>query len=112
MAEVGQHWKPIIGAVLGLVVEMPAVLLAVMSGGAGHGDYLYARLLFPFSMASTFVTGEISSAAIAAALLQFPVYGFLIGYGLTDAKRRWIIALVVLFHVIMLAATMGNPNFS
>jgi hypothetical protein len=40
----------LVGAGVGAVIAGPAILGAIMSGGAGHGSYVAARLLFPFSM--------------------------------------------------------------
>lgn len=46
-----------IGAGVGAAVTLPAIFLAILSGGAGHGTYLFARLLFPYAMLLTRLTG-------------------------------------------------------
>ena len=35
---------------IGGLVTLPAALLAVASGGAGHCSYLFAKVLFPYTM--------------------------------------------------------------
>ena len=81
------------GAALGLVLGVIANLLAVLSSGAGHGDYAAARMLFPASMLLTFVEGSIGELSIAVALLQFPFYGGLMGWSV--ARGTYLSALVV-----------------
>jgi hypothetical protein len=55
---------------LGILATIPAVALAVASGGAGHGEYVAARLFFPYTMLLTVQTHYISLPLIIIALLQ------------------------------------------
>ena len=83
------------------------------SGGAGHGDYLLARLLFPLPMLSTHLFQMITPAAIAVAAIQFPIYGWLVGYAAQKEKRRWAL-FPLCFHAVMLALMLmfPDPSFS
>lgn len=76
------------GAALGVVVECLAVFAAMLSGGAGHGDYVAARLLFPVPMLLTLVEGEIGTLVMFVGLVQFPVYGGLLGWA--HARNRYL----------------------
>jgi hypothetical protein len=49
----------LIGAIRGAGLELPALLLAIVSAGGGHGDYVAARVLFPLPMLLTRLEGEI-----------------------------------------------------
>ena len=69
----------LMGASIGAVIAAPAILAAIMSGAAGHGSYVAARVLLPFSMLLTRLEGEIGPVAMGAGLLQFPLYGALVG---------------------------------
>lgn len=70
-----------------MLITIPALVLAVLSSGAGHGDYGFARLLFPIPLCvAVFVTGSIDTPSIVLALVQFSIYGGLIGY---YATSRW-----------------------
>ena len=40
----------LVGTWLGVAATVPEAGLAVASGGLGHGDYLLARLLYPYTM--------------------------------------------------------------
>lgn len=58
---------------LGTLVELIALFLAFASAGMGHGDYGFARLLFPCSMLLSMVTeGKIIVPWIALAVMQYP----------------------------------------
>jgi hypothetical protein len=110
----GRLFFPFAGFLIGLVLDLPAALAAFISGGGGHGDYWFAKILFPVSMASTVFTGSISTTALVAALLQFPIYGFFVGIGLTHAKHWAFVGSVLLFHAIMIAVCfyVTGSNFS
>jgi hypothetical protein len=97
----------------GAFVSLPALFLAVMSAGAGHGDYIAARMLFPYSMLLILVEGSIGALSQAVGLLQFPLYGALLGWSLW--RRSWGAAiLVATLHVIAAAICFAGilPYFS
>jgi hypothetical protein len=77
------------------------LLLALASGGAGHGDYLWAKLLFPLTMLSTSVFGSITVPFIVLAVAQYPAYGVVLG--LANAKSRLATTLrtVILAHTLL-----------
>jgi hypothetical protein len=89
------------GLGLGILATIPAVALAVASGGAGHGEYVAARLFFPYTMLLTVHTHYISLPLIIIALLQFPMYGLAIG-GTVRRKQTCIYVSAALgcIHVI------------
>ena len=62
-----------------LVVTPVALLLGIASGGAGHGDYFAAMLLFPYTMLSAAAFGYISLPFILLAVGQFPACGIALG---------------------------------
>lgn len=102
-----------VGMALGSVIGMAALGAAILSGGAGHGDYGAARLLFPASMLMTRVEGSIGILATAIALLQFPLYGALLGW--SRARASWgALILVAALHVAgaILCFSGLLPNFS
>lgn len=88
-----------IGIALGALLELPTLVAAVASGGAGHGQYIAARMLFPFPMLMTLIEGEIGPLSIIAALLQFPAYGGLIGWA--AARRTYFpVKFVAALHIL------------
>ena len=110
--------KPVLSAVLvglalGVLFALPSLSAAVISGGAGHGDYVAARLLFPGPILATLLEGGIGGVSIALALLQFPLYGGLLGWAVV--RKNYIAAVIaVSFHGIAAALCFAGtlPGFS
>ena len=60
----------VVGAVVGVLIELPALYAAIVSGGAGHGQYFAARALFPVPMVMTYYQGDrIGLLSISLALV-------------------------------------------
>ena len=107
-------WPVLVGAVIGVLIELPALYAAIVSGGAGHGQYVAARALFPVPMVMTYYQGDrIGLLSISLALVQFPFYGGLIGWALA---RKAYVAIVVVVAIHLVAASLcfsgAVPNFS
>ena len=103
-----------VGVALGLVVEVVALVLAMLSGGAGHGDYAAARALFPVPMLTTLLEGDtIGPLSMTLALAQFPLIGALTGYCLALRRLAPLVAVGAVHLVAMVLAFSGViPNFS
>lgn len=103
----------LVGAGLGAVIAAPAILAAILSGGAGHGSYIAARVLFPFSMLLTWLEGSIGPVAMGVGLLQFPLYGAMIARALALKTYRDFFLLTAAHLVAALACFSGLlPSFS
>lgn len=96
-----------IGLGAGVIIEAPAVVAAIMSAGAGHGAYVAARILFPFSMLLTLIEGAIGPIAMSVGLLQFPLYGALAGRTMASKSATLLVVLVVAHAVAVLACFSG-----
>jgi hypothetical protein len=79
------------------------LLLAIGSGGAGHGDYFHAKLLYPYMMLASLVFDSLAIPFILLAVPQFPLYGALCG--LAAAKgRTWTVGLaIIIMHALAVA---------
>jgi len=105
----------IIGLGIGVLITPVAAMLAIISGGAGHGHYELARLLFPYTMLLTLIAGDFITVPLRIlALVQFPIYGAFIG-AFAPKRQAWAIG-AILFAVHALAAALCFsgviPNFS
>ena len=100
--------------VVSFIATPPFILAAVASAGAGHGSYLLAKILFPFTMLSTLVFGSIIVPAIALAVLQFPFYGFILGRAKLKGSLSTRAAVLLLIHMSGVAACfiLIGENFS
>lgn len=98
-----------IGAGIGLALTLPAIGLAILSSGAGHGSLLIARLLLPFPVLLAALSGSaIGLPSLVLAVLQMPLEGALIGAAL-GARRPLGAFGVVSAHLlgVALSASAG-----
>ena len=99
---------------ISLAVTPLALLLGIASAGAGHGDYFWAKILFPYTMFSTFLFKSINDPFILLGIIQFPVYGFILAFG-SQRKRLGLSAIVLaVAHILAVALCFILPseNFS
>ncbi|MDB5172740.1 MAG: hypothetical protein JWN51_1513 [Phycisphaerales bacterium] len=95
-----------IGCCTGVAVTPVALWFAVASGGAGHGSYNYAWFLFPYTMWFAVMLGTIALPGILLALVQFPLYGFLLGHYAAKSRRAIIAAAGVIAAIHTLAVCL------
>jgi hypothetical protein len=93
------------------------VLAAVvfMMAGLGHGTYVPAKILFPYTMASTALTGDnITVPFIALALLQYPLYGALLDWARAKGRLPRMLATLLVLHLVLVAAAVffSHPAFT
>ena len=102
------------GLAIGAAATLPAALLALASAGAGHGDYVLARLLFPYSMLLTRVAGgSITTPLIWLGCVQLPLYGAALGFAMPRNRIAVAAGLLVLHGAAAAACFAGVlPEFS
>jgi hypothetical protein len=118
--EIASETRPvraIVGGFLtGLGATVPAVILAIISGGSGHGNYAFALALFPFPMLLTQVTHDsVAALSIVLALVQFPIYGAILGYYRSIGRNEFVYSSCALGFLHAVAAVVCFavlPNFS
>jgi hypothetical protein len=102
----------VVGAGIGAALTIPAVFLAMASGGAGHGTYFFARLFFPYPMLLTPLTGNsIAAPSMVLAFLQLPIEGALIGLALSS-KRPLFAGAVVGAHLVAFGLCSSLSSFT
>ena len=89
-----RFWIPV---GVSFVVTPFLLFLGFVSSGMGHGNYFLAKVLFPFTMLSTVPFGRINRPFIMLALVQYPLYGLLLG--VANLKREALICGVALVIV-------------
>lgn len=87
---------------ISLILTPIALLLGYISVGAGHGDYVIATILFPYSILFILIqTPEVLDAFIfIPTVLQFPFYGVLIALGKLKDKLSLVSLALLLLHTI------------
>jgi len=92
-----------LGLWTGVLVTPLAALLALGSAGAGHGDYVFAKLLFPAFMLPPL------GLLIWLALAQYPLYGWIIDWTRQRKQARRGTAIVAALHLGALAIIVFHP---
>lgn len=84
-----------------------ALVLAGIAAAGGHGSYLPASLLFPFSMLLAVPTGHISARAIALALAQYPLYGWVLSRARSHGSLRHARFFLAMLHCVAAYASVA-----
>jgi hypothetical protein len=95
---ISRFWILVIAS---LVATPFLLLLGFASTGAGHGDYILATLLFPYSALLVFGLGELIPTFIIAALavFQFPAYGIILGIAIEKKQFRSRAIILLIVHI-------------
>lgn len=76
------------------------LFLGVASAGAGHGNYLFAKILFPHTLLSAWVLDSITTPFIVLAVIQFPLYGIVLGAANLRHRFKRTLVLVGIIHAL------------
>lgn len=102
-----------LGVGIGAIIAILAIFAAIVSGGAGHGTYIAASVLFPFSMLLARIEGSIGPIGMTVGVLQFPLYGAVAGRAVAVRGNSYFLPLTTVHLVAVLACFSGLlPNFS
>ena len=90
-----------LGVICGILITPPAIFLAILSGGAGHGDYILARILYPYSCWSMSLSEQVKvPGMIGLACIQLPLYGWLIGVAFERPRNPMFALFAGCLHII------------
>jgi hypothetical protein len=94
---------------ISIFVEFFACLLCLFAGAAGHGSYLPAKFLFPYTMISTSVYGSITRPFILLGLIQFPMYGIILALAYYKKEEKPVGFILLVIHAF---AVIGSLLFA
>lgn len=89
------------------LAELVAVFLAFISAGSGHGDYAFARLLFPLPLLFMPLEGGMGVMTLSTGALQFPLYGAFISWIAERRSYAYLAALAFLHLAAAIACFTG-----
>ena len=92
-----------------LVFEGIALVAAILSSGGGHGDYLFAKLLFPVPMYLGVVHEVLDLPILILIVIQYPLVGltpFLISW----RRTMYVCALLGVIHAIFTFLVFTHPS--
>lgn len=95
-----QTWKPLL---LACVATPIFLLVSFLACGVGHGNCALLFILFPYSVVLAKVTKGATFLTLAAAVIQFPGYGLIVGL-VAQIGVRWIwpAACLLALHVLVI----------
>jgi hypothetical protein len=67
-----------------LIITFLCLLVTIMFAGGGHGTYIPAKIIFPFTMLLANLNNEIGLIGLIIALIQIPIYSRIL-----MAKPQW-----------------------
>lgn len=82
-----------------------------MSGGFGHGDYFWVKILFPYTMLSTIFFHSITTFFIVIGSAQYPVYGIILSI-VNDRKFVGILISAIHVALAVLSVFLIGEGFS
>jgi hypothetical protein len=96
-----------------LFTPILAVVVVVAAEG-GHGSYYLAKMLFPYTMASTAFTSYITRPIVCLGVLQFPAYGLILDWARSTGRQGQYAIAFVGIHLgfVALAFLISNPSFT
>ena len=96
-----------------LVFDVIASVLAFISGGAGHGNYVVCKLLFPIPIFIGFLQEQLGLVAtillLIVALIQYPLVG-VAPFVLSPRRLKYFYIVFVALHVLFVAIVFMYPS--
>lgn len=89
-----RFWIPV---TCSFFLTLGGILVASASAGSGHGNFLPVIVLFPFALLLSGALGLGSWYLVTLAVIQFPIYGVLLGQG--GVKGHFIATALLLFFI-------------
>jgi hypothetical protein len=99
--------KPIVVFAGMMLLGIIAIYLTMGLAGGGHGSYLAAKLLFPYTMLLALPEGPIPVGAQAVAVLQFPADGVAVAANSAAGRASRVIAAIAVVHAVAFAAALA-----
>lgn len=90
------------GAAFGAAVTVPAVIIAFISGGFGHGDFVAFKVLYPIPLLLANIFENLAPGVLLIGLFQFPLYGALLFMG--TLRSASVLAALLVIHVLAVIA--------
>ena len=90
-----------------------AICAGIASAGAGHGTYVAAKLLFPYTMFIGSALGSITVPLVVLAVVQYPCYSLILWFGVIRKRPVHAVVAIAIVHAVAIAVTLlsANENF-
>ena len=90
-----------------LIITLLCLLATIMFAGGGHGTYIPAKIIFPFTMLLANLNNEIGVIGPIIAIIQIPIYS-----RISMAKPKWnYLVFGIYLFAIILCFYINNDSF-
>ena len=90
-----------------LTITFLCLLVTIFFAGGGHGTYIPAKIIFPFTMLLAKLNDEINFIGFILALIQIPIYNIIL---MKKPNWKYLLIGIHLFAVI-LCFHFNNDSF-
>ena len=87
-----------------ILITFLILTFVVLAMGGGHGTFLPAKLIYPYSMIITLMNNQIGILSIIIAIIQIPLYSIAI-----NKKSKWTF-LILGIHIVSTIISMNIPT--
>jgi hypothetical protein len=95
---------------VGSLLLTPALIwVALLSAGGGHGDYVWAKVFFPFTILSTNIFRVVTPVFLGVGLVQTPLYGLILGVFAKSGRLLLASCWLLLVHISAVVACFVLP---
>ena len=81
-----------------LTITFLCLLVTIIFAGGGHGSYIPAKIIFPFTMLLANINNEINFIGFILALIQIPIYSRIL---MNKPKWKYFLIGIHLFAVVL-----------
>lgn len=83
-----------------LIVTIILLVVTILSAGAGHGTFILAKILYPYTMLLALAQNEIGIITIILAAIEIPLYAYILNR--KPSLKYYLLALHILAMIICL----------
>lgn len=99
------------GILTGSLLGGIALIIALDYAGGGHGTYVPAKILFPYTMyLALAVVGRITFPLLLLAIIEFPVYGVAVAFAAKRGRLLVTLVSVLVLHMAMTGVCLRAKN--
>ena len=81
-----------------LTITFLCLLVTIIFAGGGHGTYVPAKIIFPFTMLLAKLNNEINFIGLLLALIEIPIYNQIL---IKKPKCKYLLIGIHLFAVVL-----------
>jgi hypothetical protein len=101
----------LIGAAIGAMLAFNLFFAAFIMAGAGHGNNVLFKVFFPYAMILSWKLHLSKDVELVTALclIQYPLYGFIMGLVLKKSVVYFVALTLTCLHVVCIWIAMKQP---